>query len=105
MTEAEAGSDPSAIEGTAVPEGDGYRIRTEKWFVTSGDVAHVFVVMVDVVGADGERRPTLFFVDAGSEGIEFVDDPPFTHSYPHGHPDHPLRRPTPAPTRWSAARR
>jgi alkylation response protein AidB-like acyl-CoA dehydrogenase len=85
VTEAGAGSDPSAIEGTAVREGDGWRLRAEKWFVTSGDVADFLVVMVNVL--DGERRlPTLFFVERGLPGIEIVEDPPFTHSYPHGHP-------------------
>jgi acyl-CoA dehydrogenase len=33
-----------------------------------------------------EQLPTLFLVDRGTPGIEVVDDPPFTHSYPHGHP-------------------
>jgi acyl-CoA dehydrogenase len=36
---------------------------------------------------DGERRlPTLFLVEPGSDGVAFVDDPKFTHNYPHGHP-------------------
>ena len=30
--------------------------------------------------------PTLFLIDAGTPGISVVDDPPFTHNYPHGHP-------------------
>jgi alkylation response protein AidB-like acyl-CoA dehydrogenase len=33
-----------------------------------------------------EHGPTLFLVDRSCPGIEIVDDPPFTHSYPHGHP-------------------
>jgi acyl-CoA dehydrogenase len=35
---------------------------------------------------DGEELPTLFLVDRALDGIEIVDDPPFTHTYPHGHP-------------------
>ena len=36
---------------------------------------------------DGEQRlPTLFLVDRDRPGIEIVDDPPFTHTFPHGHP-------------------
>jgi len=85
VTEAEAGSDPSGISTVAVPVGDGYRITGEKWFVTSGDVARVLIVMANVV--DGaERLPTLLLVEPSVDGVEFVDDPPFTHSYPHGHP-------------------
>jgi acyl-CoA dehydrogenase len=86
VTEAGAGSDPSGIEGTAVAEGDGYRIRTEKWFVTSGDVADFYIVMANAPAADDTLGPTLFLVDADTPGIETVEDPPFAHNYPHGHP-------------------
>ena len=85
VTEAEAGSDPGGIASTAVSTADGWRINGEKWFVTSGDVARVLIVMANVVdGAD--RLPTLFLVEPQAPGVEFVDDPRFTHNYPHGHP-------------------
>jgi alkylation response protein AidB-like acyl-CoA dehydrogenase len=85
VTEAEAGSDPNGIATTAVTSGGGWRINGEKWFVTSGDVARVLIVMANVVdGAD--RLPTLFLVEPGAAGVEFVDDPKYTHNYPHGHP-------------------
>jgi alkylation response protein AidB-like acyl-CoA dehydrogenase len=84
VTEEHAGSDPSGIRSTATPlEDGGWRIDGEKWFVTYGDIAAVFIVMA-LAGA--ERAPTLFLVDARTPGISVVDDPPFTHSYPHGHP-------------------
>src|SRR5262245_50385304 len=36
---------------------------------------------------DGDRRlPTLFLVDVGTDGVEIIDNPRFTHSYPDGHP-------------------
>jgi acyl-CoA dehydrogenase len=85
VTEAEAGSDPSGIATTAAATDGGWRINGEKWFVTSGDVARVLIVMANVVdGAD--RLPTLFLVEPQAPGVEFVDDPKFTHNYPHGHP-------------------
>ena len=85
VTEAEAGSDPGGIASTAVATDGGWRINGEKWFVTSGDVARVLIVMANVVdGAD--RLPTLFLVQPDAPGVEFVDDPKFTHNYPHGHP-------------------
>jgi acyl-CoA dehydrogenase len=85
VTEAEAGSDPGGIATTAVRSDGGWRINGEKWFVTSGDVARVLIVMANVV--DGpERLPTLFLIEPGAPGVEFVDNPPFTHNYPHGHP-------------------
>jgi acyl-CoA dehydrogenase len=85
VTEAEAGSDSSAISTTAVPAGDGWRINGEKWFVTSGDVARVLIVMANVIDGDA-TLPTLFLVEPRTAGVEFVDDPPYTHNYPHGHP-------------------
>jgi acyl-CoA dehydrogenase len=82
VTEEHAGSDPSGIATTARPDGDGWVIDGEKWFVTSGDVASAHVVVANAEG----HGPTLFIVDAGSPGVDTVDDPPFTHSFPHGHP-------------------
>jgi acyl-CoA dehydrogenase len=81
VTEAGAGSDPSGIATTAVRRDGGWVINGEKWFVTSGDVAAVYIVV-----AMTDRGPTLFLVDRACEGISIVDDPPFAHSYPHGHP-------------------
>jgi alkylation response protein AidB-like acyl-CoA dehydrogenase len=85
VTEEHAGSDPSRIATTATRTEDGWRIDGEKWFVTYGDVAHVYIVMAKAL-IDGGELPTLFLVERGTPGIEVVDDPPFTHSYPHGHP-------------------
>jgi acyl-CoA dehydrogenase len=85
VTEADAGSDPSGIRATASRSDGGWVLNGEKWFVTSGDVAAVYIVMAKAL-VEGEELPTLFLVDAASDGIEVVDDPPFTHTYPHGHP-------------------
>jgi acyl-CoA dehydrogenase len=85
VTERGAGSDPSSIEATATPSDGGYRIGGEKWFVTSGDVASVLVVMANVIDG-GSRLPTPFAVDADLPGVETVADPGFTHNYPEGHP-------------------
>jgi acyl-CoA dehydrogenase len=85
VTEAEAGSDPSRIATTAVRSHGGWVLNGEKWFVTYGDIAAVYIVMANAV-VDGRRLPTLFLVDRELDGIEVADDPPFTHTYPHGHP-------------------
>ena len=85
VTEEHAGSDPSGIATTAVKTDGGWVINGEKWFVTTGDIAAVFIVMANAI-VDGEKHPTLFLVDRSAGGIETVDDPPFTHNYPHGHP-------------------
>src|SRR5690606_27093903 len=85
VTERDAGSDAGGIAGTAEPTAGGYRLRAEKWFVTNGRQADYFIVMVNVL-RDGERLPTLFLVDRDTPGVEVLDDPPFTHNYPDGHP-------------------
>jgi acyl-CoA dehydrogenase len=85
VTEAEAGSDPGGISSTAVATDAGWRINGEKWFVTSGDVARVLIVMANVVDGS-DRLPTLFLVEPATPGVEYVDNPRFTHNYPHGHP-------------------
>jgi acyl-CoA dehydrogenase len=85
VTEADAGSDPSRIATIAERSADGWVLNGEKWFVTYGDVAAVYIVMAKA-RENGQELPTLFLVDSHSEGIEIVDDPPFTHTYPHGHP-------------------
>jgi acyl-CoA dehydrogenase len=85
VTERDAGSDPSRIASTAEQTSAGYVLNGEKWFVTSGDVAAVLIVMANVI--DGRKRlPTLFLVDADAAGVEIIDNPRFTHSYPDGHP-------------------
>ena len=88
VTEEHAGSDPSRIRTTAKrigsgdADGAGWIIDGEKWFVTSGDVAAAHIVVANAEG----HGPTLFLVDATAPGVMTVDDPPFTHTFPHGHP-------------------
>lgn len=86
VTEEGAGSDPSGVATLARRTAPGHWVLDgEKWFVTFGSVAAVIVVMAYAID-HGERLPTLFAVPADAPGVEIVDDPPFTHSYPHGHP-------------------
>jgi acyl-CoA dehydrogenase len=85
VTERDAGSDPSRITATAERTESGFRLNAEKWFVTSGDHADVIVVMANLLDG-GHRLPTLLVVDRSRDGIEVVENPDFTHSYPDGHP-------------------
>jgi acyl-CoA dehydrogenase len=85
VTEEHSGSDPSTIATTARRSDAGWAIDGEKWFVTSGDVANVIIVMGNVI-EDGEKLPTLFLVEPDAPGVEFVEDPAYSHSFPHGHP-------------------
>ncbi|HEY0574082.1 MAG TPA: acyl-CoA dehydrogenase family protein [Pseudonocardia sp.] len=83
ITEPDAGSDPSAIATTAVPDRDGYVIDGEKWFVTVGDVADFLIVLAQVPGAG----PTMFLVDADTPGVRIKQVPRFTHTFVYEHPE------------------
>ena len=65
-------------------------LNGEKWFVTSGDVASVLIVMANVVDGD-ERLPTLFLVEADAEGVEIIDEPALHPQLPRRPPDDPPR--------------
>ncbi|HEY7630661.1 MAG TPA: acyl-CoA dehydrogenase family protein, partial [Thermoleophilaceae bacterium] len=77
VTEEDSGSDPSKIATTAKRSEGGWVIDGEKWFVTSGDVANVLIVMGNAL-VDGEKLPTLFLIEPDAPGVEFVDDPAYT---------------------------
>ena len=85
VTERDAGSDAAGIAGRAERLPDGrYRIHTEKRLATSGGppAAYHRVAHLDADPA----RPTPFLVDAGTPGVEVLEEPAFTHTYPGIHP-------------------
>jgi butyryl-CoA dehydrogenase len=84
ITEADAGSDPQAIATTATPDGDGYRIDGEKWFVTVGDVADYLLVLARVQPG-GEA--TMFLVDKDLPGVSVTRVPRYTHTFVYEHPE------------------
>jgi butyryl-CoA dehydrogenase len=84
ITERNAGSDPSAIETTATPDGDGWVIDGEKWFVTVGDAADHLLVLA-LAGGDG--APTMFIVDKDLPGVRIARTPRYTHTFVYEHPE------------------
>ncbi len=68
ITEAEAGSDISAIQSTAHREGDDYVINGTKIFTTNGDVANVAIVFANIPEL-GNRGMTAFIVEDGMPGF------------------------------------
>ena len=81
ITEAESGSH-EVINSRATPHSGGYLINGEKWFVTSGNLADFFFVQARAAqGGDA-----LFLVDKDSDGIEIVENPLFSHTFPSHHP-------------------
>ena len=104
VTERDAGSDANGIAGTAVRTDGGFRIQAEKWFVTTGDVADYYIVMVNVVDGD-DRLPTLFLVDRDVARHHVPRGPAVHAQLPARPPDDPVRRRGAGRRRCSAARR
>jgi alkylation response protein AidB-like acyl-CoA dehydrogenase len=68
LTEPDHGSDPAALESTAVKEGDAYRLNGSKIFITNGDIAGVALVMARTGGA-GARGVSAFLVPCDTPGF------------------------------------
>ncbi|MFP6728581.1 MAG: acyl-CoA dehydrogenase [Alphaproteobacteria bacterium] len=77
ITEEGAGSDVDAIESTARPDGNGYRLNGVKWHATGGGTADFFIFQAK--REDGSHA--LFFVDRNSDGVKLVRTPDYMHSH------------------------
>lgn len=68
LSERVAGSDAGAIEATAVREGDGWRIRGEKYWIGNGGASRYYVVFAKTDPAAGGRGISAFMVDKEQPG-------------------------------------
>ncbi len=68
LSEPGAGSDPGSIATTATREGDRWVIRGAKQWITSGDMAGVFVVWART-GGPGTAGLSALLVEAGTPGL------------------------------------
>ena len=70
LTEAEAGSDASAIRTTAVRDGDGYILTGSKRFISQGSVADLITVFaVTDPAASRSKRLSCFIVEVPTDGF------------------------------------
>ena len=83
ITEAGPGSDVSVLEATATRSDDHYVLNGEKWYVTSANLADFFWFQAQL---PDEGDDALFLVDQGTDGIEMIASPLFSHSYAAHHP-------------------
>jgi acyl-CoA dehydrogenase len=83
ITESGPGSDVSGLESTATRNGDDFVLNGEKWYVTSGNLADFFWFQARLPEDDDEA---LFLVDQGTDGVEIVATPLFSHTYAAHHP-------------------
>lgn len=68
LSERGAGSDAAAIEATAVREGEGWRIRGEKYWIGNGGASRYYVVFAKTDPAAGGRGISAFMVDKEKPG-------------------------------------
>ena len=64
-----AGSDPSMMQTTAVPDGDQWIINGRKAFITGALGARVGIVMARTCAPEGESAATMFLVDLPHSAI------------------------------------
>lgn len=68
LSERIAGSDAAAIEATATREGDGWRLRGEKYWIGNGGASRYYVVFAKTDPAAGGRGISAFMVDKEQPG-------------------------------------
>jgi alkylation response protein AidB-like acyl-CoA dehydrogenase len=68
ITELNGNWNPSAIELTATPEGDGYRLNGTKSYVVDGHIANLLVVAARLPASD--ESLAMFTLDSNSAGVE-----------------------------------
>jgi alkylation response protein AidB-like acyl-CoA dehydrogenase len=68
LSERVAGSDAAAIEATAVREGEGWRLRGEKYWIGNGGASRYYVVFAKTDPAAGGRGISAFMVDKEKPG-------------------------------------
>lgn len=71
LTEADAGSDASAIRTTAVRKGEGYVLNGTKQWITNGGEAEVYTIIAMTDKTKGPRGASAFIVEKGTPGFSF----------------------------------
>jgi alkylation response protein AidB-like acyl-CoA dehydrogenase len=69
LTEPGSGSDASAMQTTAVPEGAEWVINGNKLFITQGSTAGTYVIMASTDQKKGANGISAFVVERGSPGL------------------------------------
>ncbi|HOX06199.1 MAG TPA: acyl-CoA dehydrogenase family protein [Planctomycetota bacterium] len=71
ITEANAGSDASAIETVAKKDGDSYILNGTKQWISNGEVAETYTVFAMTDKTKGARGASAFIVEKGTPGFTF----------------------------------
>lgn len=71
LTEAEAGSDATALKTTAIKDGDYYIVNGSKHFISGGKEADFYTVAVNTNPSRGARGISLLVIEKGTPGFTF----------------------------------
>jgi butyryl-CoA dehydrogenase len=71
LTEADAGSDASAIRTTATKKGDGYVLNGTKQWITNGGEAEIYSIIAMTDRSKGPRGASAFIIEKGTPGFGF----------------------------------
>jgi len=71
LTEANAGSDVSGIQTTAIKDGDYYVLNGTKQWITNGGEADIYVVLAVTNKTKGSRGLSAFIVEKDTPGLSF----------------------------------
>jgi len=71
LTEADAGSDASAIRTTAVRKNDGYVLNGTKQWITNGGEAEIYSIIAMTDRSRGPRGASALIVEKGTPGFGF----------------------------------
>jgi acyl-CoA dehydrogenase len=85
MTEADAGSDVSAIATRAVRTGAEYAISGEKAFISNAGIADLYIVFASTGSrADGKNEISAFLVPADTPGVRLAESQVLSAPHPLG---------------------
>jgi butyryl-CoA dehydrogenase len=70
LTEPNAGSDASALETTAIRQGDDYILNGNKVFVTNGGISGINLIFARIHPFEAGKGFTVFIVESDREGLE-----------------------------------
>ncbi|MBR5151715.1 MAG: acyl-CoA dehydrogenase family protein, partial [Elusimicrobiaceae bacterium] len=71
LTEAQAGSDATALKTTAIKDGDYYLVNGAKHFISTGKEADFYTVAVNTNPSRGPRGISLLVIEKGTPGFTF----------------------------------
>jgi len=84
LTEPSAGSDPADMKTRATREGDGWRLKGTKCFISNGGVADFVIVFAKTDRSAGHRGISAFILPKGTDGLD-IGNPEKTMGLKGGH--------------------